>query len=57
VTIRKLPRNPEGIDSLKMYGALGPLAAAGTDLQDPARVDEFLQRIRRGVSGSVHLSA
>jgi len=53
MTIRKIPRDPEGIESLKLYASLDPLVAVGADLQDPARLDEFLDRMKTGVSGSV----
>ena len=53
VTIRKISRDPEGIESLKLYVALTPQEALGADLQDPARLDEFVDRLKRGVSGSV----
>src|SRR5664280_1321990 len=53
MTIRKIPRDPEGIESLKLYASLDPLLAVGADLQDPARLDEFLDRMKTGVSASV----
>jgi hypothetical protein len=45
VTIRKIPRDPEGIESLKLYASLDPLVAVGADLQDPARLEELLFRM------------
>lgn len=53
MAIRKIGRDPEGIESLKLYASLTPQQALGTDLQDQARQEEFAGRVRRAVSGSV----
>jgi Holliday junction resolvase len=53
MAIRKIGRDPEGIESLKLYASLTPQQALGADLQDQARLDEFADRVKRGVSGSV----
>jgi hypothetical protein len=53
VTIRKISRDPEGIESLKLYALLTPQDALGVGLHDQARLDEFVERVKRGVSGSL----
>lgn len=53
MAIRKIGRDQEGIESLKSYASFTPQQALGADLQDEARQDEFVDRVRRAVSGSV----
>lgn len=57
MTIRRIARDTEGIESLKLYAALTPREALGADLQDPARLEEFAERLRRGVHSSVQMPA
>jgi hypothetical protein len=57
MTIRKIPRDPERIESLKLYASIDPLVAVGADLQDPARLDEFLDRMKTGVSTAVQTAS
>lgn len=53
VTIRKISRDPEGIESLKLYALLTPQDALGVGIHDQARLDEFVERVKRGLGGSL----
>jgi hypothetical protein len=53
VTIRKISRDPEGIESLKLYALLTPQDALGVGIHDQVRLDEFVERVKRGLGGSL----
>jgi hypothetical protein len=53
VAIRKLSRDPEQLDVLHLYAKLDPIQAAGSSLRDPARVEEFVKRIRTSIVESI----
>jgi hypothetical protein len=53
MAIRKVPRDPERLELLRLYGALQPEQAVGSSLAEPARMNEFLARARRSLEGSL----
>jgi hypothetical protein len=52
MSIRRLSRDTEGVESLKFYASLDTLAG-GNDLRDPDRVQAFLTRIEDGLTRSL----
>lgn len=57
MTIRKLPRDHEGLDAIRLYEALRSQADADAALHDAARLDEFMRRIRESITSSLDSSS
>lgn len=53
MVIRKLGRDHQGLDPIRLYAALGPQGDTGAGLHDAARLDEFIERVRDSVTGSL----
>lgn len=51
--VRKLPRDHESLDAIRLYDSLRSHADADTALHDGARLEEFLGRIRESITGSL----
>ncbi|WP_087874239.1 hypothetical protein [Arthrobacter globiformis] len=51
--LQKLHRNPAELDSLNLYASLGAGHRDSRRLDDPERVQEFISRVRDGVSASL----
>ena len=51
--LQKLHRNPAELDSLNLYATLGAGLRDSRRLDDPERVQEFVSRVRDGVSASL----
>jgi hypothetical protein len=51
--LQKLHRNPAELDSLNLYATLGAGIHDSRSLDDPERVQEFISKVRDGVSASL----
>lgn len=52
MTLRRLGRDREGLEPIRLFGAMA-LGGTGTGLRDPARLDDFLTRMRTSVIDSL----
>lgn len=52
MSLRRLTRDPEGLESIKLFGAIPP-AGTPMSLRDPARLDDFVDRVRASVTHSL----
>lgn len=53
MAIKKVPRDPESLEMLRLYATLDPIEAAGSGLRDPERLEEFVRRARDSIEHSV----
>ena len=50
--MKKLTRRYETLESLNLFSSLGDMSKSG-DLQDPQQVEEFLARVKEGLSKAI----
>jgi hypothetical protein len=53
VPIEKLHRDHEALDSIQLYGSLPSRERAMAAVGDPDRLDEFIERLRSSITGSL----